>query len=140
MKLNELDNLIPQYAMNKQELESYKKICDKENGKIKSIMADFALQKYETDGYRAIRRISKRETINEDTLISLFTTVPAFTEVNDTFNIIKMKPYVDYDALENALYNNVLTQEQIAELDKAKETKEVVSLMVSKIRAKKEDE
>jgi len=49
MKLNDLDVLIPQYAENKSEMDSYKKICDKENAQIKSIMKDFVVEKYEDE-------------------------------------------------------------------------------------------
>ena len=138
MKLTDLDILIPQYAANKSELDSYTKICNKENAEIKSIMKDFAIQKYEAGGYKVSCSISQRETMNEEMLISLFTSIPAFTTVNDIYGIVKMKPYIDYDALENALYKEVLTQEQLAELNKAKESKEVVTLRVSKIKKEKE--
>lgn len=138
--LADLDKLIPQYALNKSKLEGYKKICDKENAEIKAIMKSFVVSKYETDDYRATYSTVKKETMNEDVLISLFNTVPAFTEIADTFGIVKIKPYIDFDALENALYHNALTPEQIMELDKAKEVKEVVTLRVTKKKKQEDDE
>lgn len=139
MKVSDLERLIPQYALNKTELDSYKKICDKENGKIKSIMQDFHMSKYETGGWKATCYTTTKETIDEEILISLFTSIPAFSEINDKFNIIKTKSYIDFDALENAIYNNALTNDQLLELDKAKESKEVTTLRVTKIRKKGED-
>ena len=77
--------------------------------------------------------------MNEDILISLFTSVPSFVKLDDKYNIIKTKPYVDFDALENALYNSKLSEKQVSDLNRAKEVKEVVTLRVSKIKKKKED-
>ncbi len=131
-KLNDLDELIPKYALDKAEADSYKKICDKENAQIKAIMKDFAVQHYEAGGYKASYSVSQRETMNEEILLSLFTTVPGFVNVAESYGVIKTKSYIDYDALEKALYDSALTEEQIAALDKAKEVKEVITLRVTK--------
>ena len=131
-KLNDLDELIPKYALNKEEADSYKKICDKENAQIKAIMKDFAIQHYEAGGYKASYSVSQRETMNEDVLLSLFTTVPGFVNIAESYGVIKTKSYIDYDALEKAIYDSALTEEQIADLDKAKEVKEVITLRVTK--------
>lgn len=140
MKLNDLDVLIPQYAENKSEMDSYKKICDKENAQIKAIMKDFVVDNYEAGGYKASYSISKRETMNEDILIALFTSVPGFVFISENYGIVKNKPYIDFDALEKAIYDDKLTQDQLMELNKAKEVKEVVTLRVTKIKEKKVEE
>lgn len=140
MKLNDLDKLIPQYAANKAELDDYKKICDKENAQIKAIMKDFVVTNYEASGYKATYSVSNRETMNEDILISLFTSVPGFVSVSENYGIVKNKPYIDFDALEKAIYDDKLTQDQLMELNKAKEVKEVVTLRVSKVKKSKNDE
>lgn len=130
MKLNELDTLIPQYALNKQELDCYKKICDQENAQIKDIMRDFAVQKYEADGYKASYTVSKRETMNEDILL----------EIAHKYNldcVIKTKEYIDFDELENQIYNGAITEDILMQMDKAKEIKEVVTLRVTKIKKQK---
>lgn len=139
MSLNELDKLIPQYAQNKSELDSYKKICERENNKIKSIMKDFVVTHYEADGYRANYSVSQRETLNEELLLSLFTSVPAFTKIAEDCSIVKTKQYIDFDALEKAIYDGKLSQEQLLEINKARETKEVVTLRVSKIKESEEE-
>ena len=136
MKLNDLDALIPQYAENKATADKYKKICDEENAEIKSIMKDFVITKYEAGGYKASYVTTKRENINEDVLISLFTSVPGFYSVNDEYGIVKNKPYIDFDALENAIYHKALTENQLLELDKAKEVKEVIQLRITKVKEK----
>ena len=133
MENNRLDALIPQYAANKAELDDYKKICDKENAIIKSIMADMDEPTYEAGGYKATYSVSERTSMNEEMLLEIAHNygIP---------NIIKTKEYIDFDALENAIYKGDIPKEALLEMDKAKEVKEVVTLRVTKIKKKKEEE
>ena len=71
MELKTLDTLIPQFAANKREQDSYKKLCDKEGAEIKAIMQSFVLPHYEAGGYRATYTIQKRESINEELLLEI---------------------------------------------------------------------
>ena len=128
-----LDTLIPQYAQNKLELDSYKKICDKENAQIKSIMAELPDNTYEAGGYRATYSVSTRETMNEEMLLEILG-----GGARD-MGIIKTKEYVDFDALEKAIYDGKISENTLLEMDKAKESKEVVTLRVTKIKKKKEE-
>lgn len=134
--MNKLDELIPQYAENKNELDSYKKICDRENAQIKELMAKLPNKSYEAGGYRATYSVSKREDFKEDDLISLFTSVPSFVKIADKYNIVKTKPYIDMDMLEKALYDEALSKDQVLDLNKARESKEVVTLRITKIKKK----
>lgn len=123
--MKRLDELIPQYASNKNEMDAYKKLCDKENAEIKSIMKDLALQKYEAGEYKATYTISKRETMDEEILL----------EIAHQFGIpeiVKTKEYIDFDALENAIYNGKISPEILTEMDRARSVKEVVTLRISK--------
>jgi len=133
MKLNDLDELIPQYAANKNELDSYKKICDKENAQIKAIMKDFSVQKYTAGSYKASYSVSVRETMNEAMLLEI-------AHQYGISEIVKTKEYIDYDALENAIYNNKIPDEILLEMDRAKETKEVVQLRVTKVKDAEKEE
>ncbi|MBO6273377.1 hypothetical protein J6O48_11445 [bacterium] len=128
-----LDTLIPQYAQNKLELDSYKKICDKENAQIKSIMAELSDNTYEAGGYRATYSVSTRETMNEEKLLEIL------GDSARDMGIIKTKEYVDFDALEKAIYDGKISDNTLLEMDKAKESKEVVTLRVTKIKKKKEE-
>ena len=65
--LNEEENensvlkvLIPQYAINKQELDDYTAICKRENEEIKAEMAKIGKDEYETGGYVAKRGIQHK--------------------------------------------------------------------------------
>ena len=134
MNLNDLDTLIPQYAQNKSEMDSYKKLCDKENAQIKSIMKDLALQFYEAGDYRANYSISKRETLNEEKLLELAKNNASLLPC------VKTKEYIDFDVLEKLLYDEMVPPAVIAEMDKAKEVKEVVTLRITKKKETKEND
>lgn len=124
-----LDELVTQYGMNKAELDGYKKLCDKENKEIKKIMKDYALQIYKTDDYKVTYNVQQRESLNEEILIPILN-----AGVSSDLGIVKVKEYVDFDALENAIYNDLIPREVILEMNKAKETKEVETLRISKIK------
>lgn len=136
-----LDTLIPQYAENKAMLDDYKKICDTENKQIKELMTD---DSYEAGGYRATKSVTTRDSLNEDKIFnSLDDDLRAYFEEN---NIIKTKEYIDTDILEAIIYglNNKkdieskkLLTNLIELLDKCRDTKEVVTLRVTKVKEKK---
>ena len=130
--VSELDKLIPQYAMNKTEADAYKKLCDKENAQIKALMADLDNPVYEAGGYKATYSVSTRESMNEEMLLEI-------AHQHGIPEIVKTKEYIDFDALENAIYNGKISQDILLEMDKAKEVKEVVTLRVTKTKEKKND-
>lgn len=133
-----LDELIPQYALNKTEADAYKKLCDRDNAKIKDIMLKADEKEHEAGQYVAKITISKRETMNEDILLSLLETVPHYTKLANDLGIVKVKSYVDFDALEKAIYDGKFTDAELLELGTAREVKEVVSLKVTKRKEKKD--
>lgn len=135
-KLKLLDELVPQYALNKKEFDSYKKLCEEENKSIKSIMQDLALQHYSVGGYKITKTVQHRDRLNENILLSLFTSVPALVKVAEDCNLVKTRQYIDMDALEKAIYDDKFTIDELLELNAAKESKEVVTLRVSKVKEK----
>lgn len=127
-----LDELIPQYAQNKAEMDSYKKICDSENAQIKALMAELDDPVYEAGGYKATYSIQERESMNEDILLDI-------AHHFGLSEIVKTKEYIDFDALEKAIYDGKISDDILLEMNKAKEVKEVVTLRVTKIKKKRED-
>lgn len=124
MKNENLDELIEVYAHNKKEMEDYKKICDKENAQIKSLMSDMGVTDYNSGKYCAVYSVSKRETINEEMMLEI-------AHHYGIPEIVKVKEYIDYDALENAIYKGLIEREVILEMDKARNVKEIVSLRIT---------
>lgn len=129
-RINNLDTLIPAYAKNKAMLDDYKKICDDENKQIKELMDEGS---YETNGWKATKSIQHRETMNEDKLLDLLRKA-GFSQSS----IIKTKEYVDMDELESAIYKGLIEKDILLEIDKCRESKEVITLKVTKIKEKKE--
>lgn len=127
-KVETLDTLIPKYAENKLILDDYKKICDDENKQIKELMTTSS---YEVGGYKAVKSVQKRETINEDKLLEVMKRHRLMAEAH---GIIKTKEYVDVDALEMVMYKGLIDKKILMEIDKCRQTKEVVTLRISKVK------
>ena len=130
-ELKALDSLIPQYAANKREKDGYEKLCAAENAQIKAIMQEYVVQHYEAGGYKATYTIQKRETVDEEMLLEIL------KRNGECEGIIKTKEYIDFDALENAIYHNRIPEDILAQMAEATEVKEVPTLKVTKIKEKK---
>jgi hypothetical protein len=124
-----LDELIPMYATNKIELDSYTALCKQENEEIKKQMLERGTEKYSTGGYTAKRTVSYRESLNEDKLMAVILK-------HGIKDVIKTREYVDMDALENYLYHNEMTSSLAADLESCKSKTEVVTLRVTKDKKK----
>lgn len=123
--IKRLDELIPSYCLNKSEFDSYKKLCEKENAEIKALMKEQNVSDYRVDGYTVKYVIVKKETINEEKLLEI-------AHIHGIPEIVKTKEYIDFGALENAIYNGKIEASIIAEMNTAKEVKEVETLRISK--------
>lgn len=132
---NSLDELIPEYATNKSSMDKFKKLCDESNKEIKRIMAGISCTQYSVGDWVAKYTIQKRETLNEEKLLNLFQqnegAIPA--------SIIKVKPYIDMDALEDAIYKEQIPQELLLKMADCKEVKEVETLRITKAKKKEEE-
>lgn len=126
----DLKTLVPQYYENKTNLDFYKKQCEAENAEIKKLMAEQKLKDFESDGVVVKYIIQNKETMIEDKLIALLKS-KGYTD------IIKTREYVDMDVLEDALYHDTIDKDTIVEMDKCRESKEVIQLRVSKKKEKK---
>lgn len=122
-----LQELIPHYQLNKSEMDSYKKIVDKDNKEIKMIMLESQLPEFIVGDIKATCSVSEREDFIEEALIEKLKEMKVD-------GVIKMREYIDMDALENAIYNGELNA---AELASCQTKKEVVTLRVTKIKEKK---
>ncbi len=124
---SELIALIPQYVANKTELDGYKKICEEENSKIKDLMLNLNLDETQSGNYIAKRVVQKRENFNEDMLLMI-------AHHYGIPEIVKTKEYIDFDALENAIYTGNISKEILTEINKAREVKEVVTLRIARVK------
>lgn len=125
-----LEELIPQYASNKSELDNYTKICKEENEQIKAALVELGENEYSAGGYTVKRIVATKEAMNEAKLLEVL-------RKNNIPGAIKTREYVDMDALEAYLYNNVPSTEFARELESCRTTTETVQLRLSKTKAKK---
>lgn len=128
-----LEELIPQYAANKSELDSYTKICKTENEQIKAKLVELGENEYSVGGYTVKRIVAVKESMNEAKLIEVL-------RQNGIDAAIKTREYVDMDALEAYLYNNTPSVDLARQLESCRTTSETVQLRLSKTKIKKEDE
>jgi hypothetical protein len=119
-----LTELLPIYHMQKSEMDSIKKVVDKENAEIKTLMRASNLSEFVAGDIKATCSVSERQDFIEEALIEKLKEMKVR-------GIIKKKEYVDMDALENAIYNGKV---DAAALASCQTTKEVVTLRVSKIK------
>lgn len=129
----ELEQLIQQYALNKNELDSYEKLCKSENEEIKQRMVEEDLTEAVAGDYVAKYIVQRRESINEAKLLVMLKQLPE-TEIE---GIIKTREYVDFDTLESAIYNGRLPNEFVAQMGALREVKEVPTLKITKARKAK---
>lgn len=127
-----LDELIPRYAMNKNELDSYTKICKNENEQIKARLVEIGENEYTAGGYTVKRVVAVKESMNEAKLLEVL-------RQNGIDAPIKTKEYVDMDALEAYLYNNVPSADLARQLESCRTTSETVQLRLSKAKVSKGD-
>ena len=125
-----LEELIPRYAFNKDELDSYTKICKEENEQIKAKLVELGENEYSTGGYTVKRIVAVKESMNEAKLLEVL-------RQNGIEVAIKTREYVDMDALEAYLYNNMPSEDLARQLESCRTTTETVQLRLSKAKAKK---
>jgi len=121
-----LSQLLPVYEANKSKMDSYKKLVDRDNKEIKSIMLEAGLREFVVDDIKASCSVSEREDFIEEALI-------AKLKEMKVPGIVKKKEYVDMDALENAIYNGKVNAAALAD---CQTKKEVVTLKVTKLKRK----
>ena len=121
-----LKELVRFFYEDKQQLDNYKKSTDEYNKNIKELMNELELIEFESDDLVAKIGTQNKESFNEDKLIDKLKSL-------NIEGIIKTKEYVDMDALENAIYNELL---DASELTPCKEVKVVTTLKVTKKKVK----
>lgn len=125
-----LNNLVESYGQEKARLDAVKKECDELNTELKKVMLENNITEFSTGTFKVKYTVSEKETMNEPKLLEILTTT--HKELTETFELVKMRPYVDFDAIEREVYNGNISQDVLSDIGKCKEVKEVVSLRLSK--------
>lgn len=126
MPSSSLKSLVESYIVNKQKEDDFKKKASAENTQIKELMHEYNLTEVSTDLGTAKITEQEKVTFIEEKLIE-------FLKTNDVANdIVKTKEYVDFDALESAIYNEKIPADLIKEMSSCQEKKITTVLRISK--------
>jgi hypothetical protein len=127
---NTLKYLVAKYGKTKAEADSYKKPLEEMNTEIKSLMQDTGISEYESGGYKAKMSVATTDDFDEAKLIR---TLMDIVDVDTYKKVVKMKEYVDMEALEDAIYNGKISA---ANLSDCKVSKQTVRLTITKLKEK----
>jgi len=133
MELNKLDDLVAQYGARDEQIKSLKKVNDVDKEVIKDELLNLNTAKWTSGGFTVQRVESTTETLNEAKVLSV---LEEHKELATDLGLVKTREYVDFEALESAIYQGIIPTEIISGLDSCRESKTVVSLKCTK--AKKE--
>lgn len=128
---NKLSMLVDAFAEVKAKFEAVKKDVDDRGKEIKQIMQDENLDSFDTGSNTAKFTLQRRETMDESKVIAIL------QKRGFDAKIVKLKPYVDMDALESAIYHDELPKEVQDELSACVIVKEIPTLKVTKNKEKK---
>ena len=121
-----LEQLIPSYIVNKDKEKEFKDLASAENTEIKAIMTEFKMASYETES----GSVTLSERVNEDFVEEKL--IEYLKERGISDGIIKTREYVDFDALESAIYHEKISGDNLKEMDSCKEKKVTQVLRISK--------
>lgn len=121
-----LVSLVESYIENKACEKKYKDLASSENTEIKVLMTELQLNKVATDS--GVATLSERvsEDFIEEKLIEFLKTHNVATD------IVKTKEYVDFDALESAIYNERIPADIVKDMASCKEKKVTQVLRINK--------
>lgn len=121
--VEKLTTLLNNYGDNKKESDALKKVIDLQNAQIKEIMDSEKLHNFDTDSYSAKYSITRKETFNEEALIQVL-------KEAGVKSVIKKREYVDFDALENAIYHEKIDSDTLLKMNGCKEEKLIPTLRI----------
>lgn len=123
-KQDSLGALVDEYVEIKALADKYSKQAEPLNKKIKSIMIDSELDEAEGDigSVRMTTRTS--ESFDEEKLIDYL------KQSGFARGIVRKKEYIDYDALESAIYHEKIAGEDLKRLNQYKITKQTKVLNI----------
>lgn len=126
--MEELKTLVERYGNLKKEMDSYKKQVDADNKAIKEVMSETGITEFTAGGFVAKYSVAVSESFDEDKLLAKIEKM-TFTSANGSevavgsgLGVIKMKPTIDMEALENAIYNGYVNAADLADCKVVKET------------------
>lgn len=123
---DKLKHLVKDYIVNKEREKEFKDAASIQNTQIKVIMSELNIKEFETDNGKVVLSDRKTEDFNEERLIQFL------KERGLESDIIKTKEYVDFDALESAIYHDIISGDNLKDMDSCKDVKITQVLRINK--------
>ena len=114
------------YLINKEREKEFKDAASIQNTQIKVIMSELDIKEFETDNGKVVLSDRKTEDFNEERLIKFL------KERGLESDIIKTKEYVDFDALESAIYHDKISGDNLKDMNSCKDVKVTQVLRINK--------
>lgn len=118
--------LVKDYLINKEREKEFKDAASIQNTQIKVIMSELDIKEFETDNGKVVLSDRKTEDFNEERLIKFL------KERGLESDIIKTKEYVDFDALESAIYHDKISGDNLKDMNSCKDVKVTQVLRINK--------
>ena len=134
--LSKLSTLVKRWGENKTQADALKKLVDTDAAEIKQIMLDEKLDSSISDNYKASLSFQEKESIDEEGLLAYIKSVIWNNKGSMHCPYIKTVEVIDWDAIEQAVYNGEITKEQVLGIDNYRSIKKTPVLRL--IKAKKE--
>ena len=123
---DKLKHLVKDYIVNKEREKEFKDAASIQNTQIKVIMSELNIKEFETDNGKVVLSDRKTEDFNEERLIQFL------KERGLESDIIKTKEYVDFDALESAIYHDIISGDNLKDMNSCKDVKVTQVLRINK--------
>ena len=130
MTKENLKKLINDYAEQNSLFNATKKVVDRLKSEIKEAFSESKISEFDTGDFTAVLSNVEKQSFNEELMIPIIKTFCVR-------GVVKKKEYVDMDALEKAIYSGKITDEQVLQLDKCKETTSSQRLTIKKTKKEK---
>lgn len=118
--------MVDDYVVAKMKEQEASKVTKVLGPQIKKYLAEDNLTNYDTADSSVSVQIRSSVSFDEESLINYLKSSGL------SRGLVKRKEYVDFDALESAIYRGKLSDEQVKELDKFKIEKTTSALVIKK--------
>lgn len=119
-----LETMVEMYGRNKATLDELKKVCDKDNKKIKAMMVDGNHSDFKSEHYVAKYYESERTSFDSEKALAILKRAG----INQCVKTIEV---LDEDAFESMLYNCEIPLDILPELSSCREVKKIPTLKIS---------
>lgn len=119
-----LETMVEMYGKNKATLDELKKVCDKDNKKIKAMMVEGNHSDFKSEHYIAKYYESERTSFDSEKALAILKRAG----INQCVKTVEI---LDEDVFESMLYNDEIPIEILPDLNSCREVKKIPTLKIS---------